>query len=76
MVWDGDRFYVSSGGSVVAKGSADAREGKEGCGEEGEGSGRAETEEEKLEPERTMEGLAESSEETNSLQAFRAVEKR
>ena len=33
-------------------------------------------EEEKLEPERTMEGLAESSEETNSLQAFRAVEKR
>ena len=33
-------------------------------------------EEEKLEPERTMEGLAESSEEANSLQAFRAVEKR
>ena len=37
---------------------------------------KSETDEEKLEPERTMEGLAESSEETNSLQAFRAVEKR
>ena len=36
---------------------------------------KSETEEEKLEPERTMEGLAESSEETNSLQAFRAVER-
>ena len=32
--------------------------------------------EERLEPERTMEGLGESSEESNSLQAFRAVEKR
>ena len=37
---------------------------------------KSDTDEEKLESERTMEGLAESSEETNSLQAFRAVEKR
>ena len=36
---------------------------------------KSERDEEKLEPERTMEGLAESSEETNSLQAFRAVER-
>ena len=35
-----------------------------------------EKEEERLEPERTMEGLSESSEDSNSLQAFRAVEKK